>query len=568
MKNLTGFFSLALIILLSYFVVKPFFISGFFPMHDDTQVARVYEMGKALEDGMFPVRWVKDLGYGYGYPIFNFYAPLAYYIGGFFMLIGFDALMATELMMGIGILLSGIFMYLLAKEFWGEVGGIISALFYLYAPYHALDIFVRGDVSEFFAYAFIPLVFFALHKVYKEQKWKWVTIGSLGYAGIILSHNLTAMMLTPFMIIIILLYCYIAFRNKTLYAIRYVPFTIGLGLLISAFYWLPALLEMQYTNIMSQIGGGANFLDHFVCLDQLWDSHWGFGGSVSGCLDGMSFKIGKLHIALSLLAFVVLIFFLIKDKIKKHKALVPLLLSIIGFLFSIFFMLDISKIIWETIPFMAFLQYPWRFLILASFFSSFGVGFTVWFIENIIRKQKTSVKISFVYAVVLIFLLIFFNTKLFQPQTYLAKDAKNYTSEQELKWRVSKISDEYMPKDFSKPVSYIEVANDLGFLRDKTIQISQLRVKTQIIEAAVYSFGKKDLNIEIAPFPAWKAYVDDKEAKINRTDKGLELFLPEGKHIIKLIFEQTAIEKIANIISIIGVAMLILGIIRRSLLKK
>src|SRR3990167_1872112 len=93
------------VLLLSLWVIKPLFVNGFFPMHDDTQVARVFEMGKALRDGMFPVRWVPDLGYGYGYPIFNFYAPLSYYFGGFLTLLGFDALLATKIMMAVGILL-------------------------------------------------------------------------------------------------------------------------------------------------------------------------------------------------------------------------------------------------------------------------------------------------------------------------------------------------------------------------------------------------------------------------------------------------------------------------------
>src|SRR3989304_8222601 len=121
-------FPILIVLILSFFSIKPLLMSGFFPIHDDTQVARVYEMGKALSDGMFPVRWVSDLGYGYGYPIFNFYAPLAYYIGGFFNLIGFDALVATKIMFALGILLSGIFMYFLAREFWGEVGGMVSGL--------------------------------------------------------------------------------------------------------------------------------------------------------------------------------------------------------------------------------------------------------------------------------------------------------------------------------------------------------------------------------------------------------------------------------------------------------
>src|SRR3989337_4591724 len=111
--------NLFLYFFLSVFSILPFFSPGFFTVHDDTQVARVFEMGKSLNDGMFPVRWVQDLGYGYGYPIFNFYAPLPYYVGGFFTLLGFDALISTKIMMIVGIILSGVFMYLLTQELWG-----------------------------------------------------------------------------------------------------------------------------------------------------------------------------------------------------------------------------------------------------------------------------------------------------------------------------------------------------------------------------------------------------------------------------------------------------------------
>src|SRR5258708_28033380 len=91
----------------SFWTVLPLFHAGFFPMHDDTQVARVFEMGQALKDGMFPVRWVSDLGYGYGYPVFNFYAPLAYYFGGILVLFGLNALIATKVMFVVGIMGTG-----------------------------------------------------------------------------------------------------------------------------------------------------------------------------------------------------------------------------------------------------------------------------------------------------------------------------------------------------------------------------------------------------------------------------------------------------------------------------
>ncbi|MBI2028371.1 MAG: glycosyltransferase family 39 protein [Candidatus Levybacteria bacterium] len=459
MQFLKKYFGIFVVLFLSFWAIKPLFIPGFFPMHDDTQVARVFEMGKALRDGMFPVRWVPDLGYGYGYPIFNFYAPLAYYVGGLFTVLGFDALISTKIMMAVGVLLSGIFMYLLAREFWGELGGIVSSLFYIYAPYHALDIYVRGDVAEFWAYAFVPLMFWGFFKVFKEARLKYIVIGSLGYAGVILSHNLTAMMVTPFLIIVILLHCYIAYKNKKILNTYYLILTAILGLMLSSFYWIPALLEMKHTNVLSQIGGGADFRDHFVCINQLWDSPWRFGGSIPGCIDGLSFKVGKLHIIATALVMILFLFSHFFNKKVKYlndiyhlsNGIWVIWFSIVGLLISIFLMLDVSQPIWEAIPAISFFQYPWRFSLLISFFSSLLCGSLILLLAEFKIKQ-------FLTAVLLAIFILYFNIKLFMPQTIYQKTVNDYTSEKALKWEASKISDEFLPPDFKIPKSEAEVA--------------------------------------------------------------------------------------------------------------
>jgi len=446
-------YGLFIVLILSFWAIKSFFIPGFFPIHDNTQIARVFEMKKVLQSGVFPVRVVPDLGYGYGYPIFNFYAPLAYYIGASFMFLGFDALVATKIMMALGVVLAGILMYLLAREFFGEFGGIVSGLFYLYAPYHAVDIYVRGDVAEFWAYAFIPLMLLGFYKVFEDSRLKtqnskiqfkiqkFGVVGALGFAGVILSHNLTALMVTPFLIATCLIFIIFSKKGIRISISLQLFFYIFLGLILAAFYWIPAFVEMRYTNVLSQIGGGANFRDHFVCLRQLWDSPWGFGGSTAGCIDGLSFKIGKLHILISITAFILMFFI---KKIRRSKDGAIIFFSFLGLLLSVFFTLEISKPIWEAIPVMAFFQYPWRFLILASFFSSLLAG------SLTILLRECNIK-PYLIIFPLVFFLLFSNLKLFNPQTILSKTAKDFTSEYALKWVASKTSDEYLPVNFKKP---------------------------------------------------------------------------------------------------------------------
>lgn len=535
------------VVAFSFGTIKSLIIPGFFPMHDDTQVARVFEMAKSLKDGLFPVRWVSDLGYGYGYPIFNFYAPLPYYVGGFLTLFGFDVLFSTKIMMVIGVVLAGVFMYLLSREFWGRIGGLVSSLFYLYAPYHAVQIFVRGSVGEFWAYAFIPAVFLSFYKIFRQRSWRWIIFGSLSIAAIILSHNLTAMMVVPFLLIFALLCFFFAFKDKKLSVIYNLLFTILLGLLLSAFYWLPAISELKYTNVFSQVGGGANFRDHFVCINQLWESNWGFGGSAPGCTDGLSFRIGKGHILLAVFSFILLPFIFKKD---KKIFFVTILFQLLLFV-SIFMTLDISKPVWEASPLMTFFQFPWRFLVLISFAASFLSGLTVRYFKNFKN-----------YVAAFAILILFYTTfNLFQPQTILSKKSSDYTSDFSLKWITSKVSDEYMPKEFDKPQNFKDLPKDILIVKKGDAEIEKVEKSTIRINAKINSSSDSIIHVNIAYFPAWKVLINGENSKITPTRDGLDFSIPKGKSSIEVIFDQTSIEKVSNLLSLAGLIVLFAGIL-------
>ncbi len=559
MKAGKNIISIVIILGFSFFAIKPLLQSGFFPIHDDTQVARVYEMGKSLKDGMFPVRWVSDLGYGYGYPIFSFYAPLAYYIGGFLTLFGVDALNATKITMIIGIVAAGICMYFLGKQLWGLYGGLVSSILYLFAPYHAVDIYVRGDVGEFWAYAFIPLVFYGLLVFYRSRTFLGLAIGGIGYSFLILSHNLTSLMVTPFILGMLLIIGSIFYREKNTYRIVCLFLFLVLGMGISAFFWMPALLEMGYTNVYSQVGGGADYKDHFVCIEQFWSSQWGYGGSTKGCADGMSFILGKMHF-LSIIFSVIAFFSLLKEKNRtKHLFYqVWIFLSLIGFSISMFFTLSISKVFWDTISFMAFFQYPWRFLVLMVFFSSVLGGSIIFCLENIwVHTKKYSLWIGCIF----IFCVIFIYSKWFYPQLLLEKNSSDYTSFYSLRWFTSKISDEFMPQDFMKPQKITQIPQEKFSVLSEDTKITIHEDKTQKIRAEVSTINNMPVLLNIAYFPAWEVKLNGKATNFNILNRGIIVNIPSGNHIIEAEFRQTIIEQIANIVSLTSVILSIIAII-------
>jgi hypothetical protein len=328
------------------------------------------------------------------------------------------------------------------------------------------------------------------------------------------------------------------------------------GIFLSTFYWLPTLTEMKYTNVLSVIGGGSDYKDHFVCPLQLWNSPWGFAGSAPGCIDGMSFKLGKLHIVLTLL----FLFGVLLSRKSKKSDLKIVFFFISALIFSLFLMFDYSKIIWDTVPKMDFFQFPWRFLIMVSFLTAFLSGGVL----SNLQSKKLSSSLLWSIGILLFAFVIVLNVKVFNPRTISNVTADNYISTQALSWVTSKISDEYMPQKFSKPRDKNEVPDKKIVLDGPTAAIISSQFKTQMIEATIDSKATTVAMLNIAYFPAWKLYIDNKSTNYDPFDKGIRVVIPEGKHVLNAVYDETPIEKLANVLSLTGICILILGIIIQS----
>src|SRR3989338_8392925 len=114
--------------------------------------------------------------------------------------------------------------------------------------------------------------------------------------------------------IIQLLFLFLKTPERKLFVVNCLISTV-LALGLSGFFWIPAIFEKKFTLVdQLLLTNLADFRIHFVYLQQLWNWTWGFGGSAAGLADGISFKIGKLHIVASIAAFILAVVLLIKSK--------------------------------------------------------------------------------------------------------------------------------------------------------------------------------------------------------------------------------------------------------------
>ena len=164
---------------------------------------RLHQLTAALADGHFPVRWMPDANYGYGYPFYNYYAPLSIYVAAAFRFLGFSFVRAIHLAQLAGFATAGLGMFYLGRRWWGSRwAGLLAAAAYTVAPFHMVNVYVRGDsLAEFWAMAFFPLILLAADRLVGATTDRRLSIFALAYAALILSHNISALIFSPFLVL-------------------------------------------------------------------------------------------------------------------------------------------------------------------------------------------------------------------------------------------------------------------------------------------------------------------------------------------------------------------------------
>src|SRR3990172_7784497 len=107
------------------------FVPGFYGASDDIHIAWLQQMDKVLREGQLPPRYVPDVSYGFGYPLFNFVFPLPFYVAEIFHFLGFSLVESIKAVFALSFLFSGLLMYKLLREFTSSFLSLIAALIYM-----------------------------------------------------------------------------------------------------------------------------------------------------------------------------------------------------------------------------------------------------------------------------------------------------------------------------------------------------------------------------------------------------------------------------------------------------
>lgn len=526
-----------IILALSALIIWPVFLPGYFSHHDDLQVMRVFEMRKCIEDFQIPCRWVPDMGYGNGFPLFNYYGVLPYYIGAVLSyVLGFIG--AAKSLFLIPLIFGGVSMYLLAKEIAGKWAGLTAATLYLFAPYRSLDTYVRGAIGESFALALIPLVFyFGIKLARKKTIFNFVRL-SLSLGAFLITHNIMTMLFTP---LLVLFPIYIKFVEKS-QNIKMLVLSMLLGVGLSAFFVFPAFGEKNLVQTDTLTSFDLDFRAHFVTVRQLFlDRSWGYGASQSGLNDTISFQIGWPYWWLIILALPM--FF------KKRKILQLGLTAI--FLLSIFMTHNKSAFIWEKINILRYAQFPWRFLSIAIFSASLIGGSSLMIFADKWQKYL---------AVLIIILTVGLNFSYFKPDKFYF----NLTDQQKLSgtlWdeqRRAGILD-YLPLGVYEPK---EPAPTQPKIIQGLAEIKNFSNRSNFWQFNINVKEPTEVEMPVFDFPNWEVYSNGKKISHSNDNllKRIQFNLTPGNFRITGRLLDTPIRTISNLLTMASLILLIFSI--------
>lgn len=532
------------IVLVALWGLQTFFKPGLFETHDGRlHIARLFWFDEEIRSGQFPVRWSEIANHQYGYPLFIFYYPAFYLLAETVHLTGFSLVDSIKIVVGGSFLLSGIAAYYWLKTFSGRWAALAGATVFLLAPYRLELLFVMGRWAE--SLAFLPLVL-VLWAVGRRR----LLLGGLFLAFLILSHNAVALLMTQ----VILLWTMLSLRGpKGRGNLVLAPLKLFLlGLILSAWFWIPALGESRYT--LQGQKPVYDFRQNFPSFKSYLYYPWGYGFSLTGELNGVSPMVGLGQLAAIGFGISILVFqgLSLKDSLSR-RVLGILTFGLVGVGMTFFMMNSVSAPVWERLPLIKAVQFPGRLQVVLL---TMIAMVTAAALQVLAGKRKIQITL----AIFLIGFTVYANRNYLRagvPDRFFDQDV---TGAYWFRFGTGDSSHESTPV-WSRPLpaeweQKIEVESG-------EVKISQLNIVPRRYKFVVdVKDGEGVIKVNTIYYPGWRVRIDNRELKIiipNREENpdGLIKFaVPEGKHQVSVFFTETPLRLTADLISVVSLTIL------------
>jgi hypothetical protein len=552
---------LLLVLFLPVFLAIPLLQPGLPRTADGyLHLLRVVEVDQCWQDGVFYPRWAPDMAFGYGYPIFNYFAPLLYHLTELVHVAGLGFESAFKLVL-IGCLVLGAWgTYALTKDLVGSKAGILAAAAYYYSPFALREIYVRGGYAQLLAVSLMPAVFWSFNRLLSRDSPVYVVTSTLLLGAVLISHNITAMLFLPFLVLFIIWTICVLRRWRK---VRQAILVLLLSFALASIFLLPALAEQPLVKLNRSTEGYLDFRQHFLTLGEIL--------SPSEVPDTSSLNptwlhnLGTAHLPLLALGLLAMAVGPLTRRQRIQSAF--FLVMLLG---CIFMTLPLSTPVWDRVPLLAFAQFPWRVLDMGVPASALLVGMSVHLWSRLPgrRAGMILVTLSVLFTVVAAFVHLYAqwpheSKEQLSPADVVLHDLRSGTlgttsvGECLPTWVIEEPKSSPLVEQYLSggTISKLDVDSLPGSaqaeLMEHTVVSDRYRVHTpEPITVRFNTFY----------YPGWQASVDGRPVPISPSyPEGLITFeVPAGEHDVLVSFGDTPVRTVANLVSG-GTLLLVVG---------
>ncbi|NLX99886.1 MAG: hypothetical protein GXY83_27630 [Rhodopirellula sp.] len=496
-----------LVLAMAAIPMAPLALAGGFPeTHELLRYPAVLlHFHDAQQAGVVYPRWLPHLAGGYGYPTFIFYQPLFFFVASALETVcaGSPSLAVWAACFAFSVVgTAGV--YCLARLFADEPVSLMVTVLYALTPYRFVDLYVRGDLSEFAAIELVPWILcFAILLFRRASRGQPLLAPAAGLAAglalVVLAHPLIAM---PAWAVVCMLLAAMTPAapggTKTRFlATGAAAFVLALA--VSSVYWYPVVQLRHLVQADKAFEGVYEASLHIVYWRQLFDRSYGFGASTIGdASDGMSFQLGLPHFLLATLG---------AWFGRRQRFIVA---AYAAYVAMILLMLPPSAPLWKHVELLRPFQFPWRLLgVIASLQACCLIGWEFLRFQDP-RNQRLRK---------LLLILLPAATALWHSNQLRVHGAVDFPTADALsrelfrlapdQWQTFANVDEFLPRTASAPQSYrgsgplllVEHAAALPVDSHSPYHL-RFKVRTEAPARAM---------IEQFYFPGWRVRVDGRE---------------------------------------------------------
>ena len=525
-------------------------------------VQRVHQLTQSLRSGTLPARWMPDAAFGLGYPVFNFYAAFPYYIAAWINIFGAGVIWGIKITQIAGFCLAGVGAYSLARAFGSSPwAALVCSATYTFAPFHLTNVYVRGDaLSEFYAMAIYPWVILAVLRLRRRVSPSPIVFLALCYAALVLSHNISAMVFSPLLGLWLLVECLALPKPRRWHTLGAGALAIGLGLVLSAWFWAPALRERTLIQLQEQTTGYFHYPGHFRGFDLV---QWRPVHSYAIDSTSDPFSMGLVQLFLGIGGLAAFVFRLASG--PRRRRMLPLirsqLLVVLALVAYTWLMTPPSRWLWDGLPLLAYTQFPWRLLSVQAL----AMALLALQIPDLLGGSGVRLLSLVLTAVVAVGGMAGLSVD------RLPLREKEITPQRQMLYETysgnigTTIRHEYLPREMV-PRPYTSAVQLNSGTKPEPLALEGRLTSAQLVDRTLHEerweivvAERALLAFHTSFFPGWEATVDGRPQGVEPL-QGLGLIglrLEPGAHRVRLRFEHTPTRRYATWASLVGLMVMV-----------